>query len=135
VAATIALCLFTLATVHFYWALCCMEGRPLLVPEIDGKPVYTPRNTDCLDVGSALMLACVIVAVRGELLHSPMPAAWTDTSTFAIGAVLVARAIGDFRYVGFFKRVRDTPFAEWDTRLFSPVSLLLGVATLWVAFH
>ena len=35
--------------------------------------------------------------------------------------------------VGFFKRVRDTEFAEWDTRLFSPVSFLLGLGTLWIA--
>ncbi|MFN2425797.1 MAG: DUF3995 domain-containing protein [Candidatus Binatia bacterium] len=134
-AATIALCLFTLATVHFYWGLCCIDGRPMLVPELDGKPAYKPRNSDYLDVASALVLACVIVAARGEVVHSPMPVAWTNTATFAVGAVLIARAIGDFRFVGFFKRVHDTRFAEWDTRLFSPVSLLLGVATLWVAVH
>jgi len=112
-----------------------MEGRPVLVPEIDGKPVYKPRNTDYLDVASALMLSCVIVAVRGDLMHSPMPETWTQTGTFAVGAVLIARAVGDFRVVGYFKKVRDTPFAEWDTRLFSPVSLMLGIATLWVAIH
>jgi hypothetical protein len=133
VAGTIALCLFMLAAVHFYWGLRSMEGHAVLVPELDGRPVYTPRNSDFLDIAAALVLACVIVAVRGKVLHSPMPETWTNLGAFAVGLVLLARAIGDFRYVGFFKRVRDTPFAEWDTRLFSPVSLLLGAATLWVA--
>ena len=132
-AATIALSLFAIAVVHFYWGLLCMEGEAVLVPEHEGQPVYTPRNSDFLDVAAALVLACVVVAARGELLHSPMPVAWTHAGTFAVGLVLLARAVGDFRYVGFFKRVRDTEFAEWDTRLFSPVSFLLGVGTLWIA--
>ena len=132
-AATIALSLFAIAIVHFYWGLLSLDGEAVLVPEHEGRPVYTPRNSDFLDVAAALILGCVVVAARGDLLHSPMPTAWTHASTFGVGLVLVARAIGDFRYVGFFKRVRDTEFAEWDTRLFSPVSFLLGVGTLWIA--
>jgi hypothetical protein len=48
--------------------------------------------------------------------------------------VLLARAIGDGRTLGFTKRVRDTAFARNDTRLFSPLCLFLavvaGLATL-----
>jgi len=134
-AGTIALCLLAIAAVHFYWALRCMEGRVVLVPEMDGRPVYSPRNTDCLDVGAALVLSCVIVAVRGGVVHSSMPEEWIQVATLSVGVVLLARAVGDFRCVGIFKRVRDTPFAEWDTRLFSPLSLLLGAATIWVAMN
>jgi catechol 2,3-dioxygenase-like lactoylglutathione lyase family enzyme len=47
--------------------------------------------------------------------------------------VFLLRAVGDFRLVGFFKRVRGTPFARWDTRLFSPLCVALGLASLWVA--
>lgn len=132
-AGTIALCLFFIAAVHFYWGLRSMDGATVLVPELDGRPVYSPRNTDFLDVTAALLLACVVVAARGELVRSPLPPAWITAGTYAVGAALLARAVGDFRYVGFFKRVRGTAFAEWDTRLFSPVSLLLGLATVWVA--
>jgi hypothetical protein len=43
------------------------------------------------------------------------------------------RAIGERRYVGFFKRVRGTTFAWWDTRVFSPLcaALSLGYLLLW----
>ncbi len=132
-AATIALSLFVIALVHFYWGLLRIEGEAVLVPEHEGRPVYAPTNTECLDVAATLVLACVIVAARGDLLRSPMPEAWTHAGTFAVAVVLLARAVGDFRYVGFFKRVRDTEFAEWDTRLFSPVSFLLGAGTFWLA--
>jgi hypothetical protein len=136
VAGIIALSLFLIAAWHVYWALRRMDGHAVLVPEFEGKPVYEPRHTECLDVAAALALSCVIVAVRGGgVPHSPMPEAWIQTGTVAVGVALVARAVGDFRFVGIFKRVRDTQFAEWDTRLFSPVSMLLGIATLWVALN
>jgi hypothetical protein len=44
-----------------------------------------------------------------------------------MSAVLFLRAVGDFRAVGFSKRVRDTRFAWWDTRLFSPLCLAMAV--------
>jgi hypothetical protein len=52
----------------------------------------------------------------------------------AVLAVLFAgRAIGERRYVGFFKRVRGTVFAWWDTRVFSPLcaALSIGYLLLW----
>ena len=47
-------------------------------------------------------------------------------STTRLGHAL--RAIGDFRYVGFFKRVRDSSFARLDTLAYSP--LCAGLAVL-----
>jgi hypothetical protein len=135
VAAIIALSLFAIAIVHFCWGIASMEEEAVLASEYEDQSLAAPTNTECLDVAAALILASVIVAARGELLRSPMPEAWTHIGAFAVGTVLIARGIGDFRYVGFFKRVRDTAFAEWDTRLFSPISFLLGVATLWLAVH
>jgi hypothetical protein len=42
------------------------------------------------------------------------------------------RAIGDFRYVGFFKRIRDSKFARLDTLAYSPLcaalAVLIGIA-------
>ena len=40
------------------------------------------------------------------------------TSGYAEGQLVTQqRAVGDFRYVGLFKRVRGTPFAALDGRL------------------
>ncbi len=49
------------------------------------------------------------------------------------GGVFLLRAVGDFRYMGFFKRVRGTRFARWDTWLFSPLILFLGLACTAIA--
>jgi hypothetical protein len=43
------------------------------------------------------------------------------------------RAIGDFRLVGVFKRIRGTPFAWWDSRLFVPLCCFIALGTAVVA--
>ena len=47
--------------------------------------------------------------------------------------MFAARAIGERRYVGFFKRVRTTEFAWWDTRVYSPLcaGISVGYFALW----
>jgi hypothetical protein len=52
-----------------------------------------------------------------------------------MGLVFLVRAVGEFKLVGFFKRVRGTSFARWDTWLFSPLCLGISFAALWLALH
>lgn len=40
----------------------------------------------------------------------------------------IVRAIGDFKYVGFFKKIYNSSFASLDTRYFSPLILVLGIS-------
>jgi Protein of unknown function (DUF3995) len=54
---------------------------------------------------------------------------------FFIAFVFLARAIGDFKYAGFFKKVKGTPFAKNDSRFYSPLCLFLSVSTSWLAFQ
>jgi uncharacterized membrane protein SpoIIM required for sporulation len=48
-------------------------------------------------------------------------------TAWLIAAVFALRAIGDFRYVGFFKRIRDTRFARLDTLAYWPLCAVLAV--------
>src|SRR5690349_4810330 len=118
---------------HVYWAVEGIDSPAVVIPHVDGKPSFIPDARDCYAVAAALALSCILVTTRAGLLRSPMPEAWTQLGTIAVGAVFALRAVGDFHTLGFFKRVRGTTFAEWDTRLFSPLCLLVGLATLWIA--
>ncbi len=132
-AVAVGLVLGALALLHVYWGVGGMSGLSVAVPEVDGRPVFTPSRLSCFAVAAALLLAAFLVLSRGGAVASPLPPAWTEVGAAGVGAVFVLRAIGDFHLVGFFKRVRGTAFARWDTRLFSPLSLAIGVASLWVA--
>jgi hypothetical protein len=54
---------------------------------------------------------------------------------YPLAIVLIIRAIGDFKYVGFFKRIKNTPFARYDTQYYAPLCLYLGLSTLLILYH
>jgi hypothetical protein len=105
-----------LALLHFYWAARGVGANNAAIPHIDGKPAFKPSRAATMAVGLVLLATSAIVLLQVQLLIA------------GAAAVLVLRAIGDFRLVGFFKRVRETRFARLDTLLYSPLCLALGAA-------
>jgi hypothetical protein len=55
--------------------------------------------------------------------------------SYALALGLAARAVGEFKYVGFFKRVRGSRFATLDTWIYSPLCLLLAAGVAYVAWR
>lgn len=122
---------------HLYWAMGGRVGADTVIPRRPaaegGEPLFHPSPLGTFSV--ALFLGEVIglsVAV-GRGADITLPWAWARLLLAVCGLVFVVRAIGEFRYVGFFKRIKDSRFAYWDTRLFSPVVLLMGLACLVLA--
>lgn len=118
-----------LAGAHFYWAAGGGSALDGFVPTDAGRPVLTPGPLASIAVGVALLAAALVVACRAGLLCAGLPAWMARIGIWVLAAVFAGRAVGDFRYVGFFKRVRDTRFARRDTRLFSPLCAVIAVAT------
>jgi hypothetical protein len=65
-------------------------------------------------------------------LQFPLGAGALRVLGYALALLFLARAIGDFRLVGFFKRLRGTRFASLDTRYYSPLCLGLALGVLWL---
>ena len=133
----VALGLGAVVAFHLYWAGGGRRGADAVIPRRPraqgGAPLFAPSPLGTLLV--AMFLAGVL-GLAGVVQHGAdvmLPWAWTRGMLAACGLVFVARAIGEFRYVGFFKRVKDSPFAYWDTRLFSPFILVVGIACLLIA--
>jgi hypothetical protein len=72
-------------------------------------------------------------AATAGLVEVGLPVRVLSWSCYALALGLVARAVGEFKYVGFFKRVRGSRFARLDTLLYSPLCLLLAVGVTLVA--
>ena len=120
---TSAAVLVLLSAIHVYWAFGGELGTAAVVPTVDGKPRLTPSTGATLIV--ALLLATAACLVLGGVLEWD-PRALFRIGSAGVGVVLLSRAIGGRRYSGFFKRVRDTPFARRDTFVYSPLCLLLA---------
>ena len=121
-----------LAVLHLWWARGLSIGASA-VPEVDGRPLFRPGPVGCIAVAALLAWSGWIVLERAGLLGPHMPGWMVRAGAWVIALVLLARAIGEFRYVGFFKRVTGTAFATNDTRYYSPLALLLGVASAVIA--
>jgi hypothetical protein len=133
VAIALSLVLVSLAAAHVYWAaLATAPGRGF-VPESGGKPLFTPSRAVTLAVAAALLVAAYVAASRGALFHPAPRGSITHWLALAAALAFLLRAVGEFRYVGFFKRHRGTRFAYLDTWLFSPLCVAIGAAFLFVA--
>jgi len=131
-----ALVLAALGAVHVYWAARGAAAGSGAIPEVDGKPLFRPGRLATLGVAGALFVAAAVVLGRlGQLAGLGVPPAVFGLASWGLTAVLFARAIGDFRYVGFFKRVRGTRFARLDSAVFSPLVLALALGCAAAAWE
>jgi hypothetical protein len=122
-----------LGLVHFYWAVGPRIGQSAVVPSVDGKPVFQPTTFATVAVAVALFGAAAIVAIRVGILSVPSLTFLALIGCWALAAIFGLRAIGDFRYVGFFKRVTGSPFARADTLFYSPLCAVLALSVAAVA--
>jgi hypothetical protein len=86
-----------------------------------------------LAVAFLLAVAGILVLERAGLGPGMVAPAIRRWGTWGVAAALTLRAVGDFNHVGFFKRRKTTAFARLDTRLYSPLALLLGLGAGLVA--
>jgi len=124
-----------LSLLHGYWALGGRWGSAYTVPTINGRRSFDPSPLATWMICGLLALAMIIVVGKsGWIAPGPLPVLF-DVGVWGLGFVFVLRAVGNLRTFGFFKTVKGTPFADWDTWFYSPLCLLLallaaGLATL-----
>ncbi|MED1722336.1 DUF3995 domain-containing protein [Brevibacillus parabrevis] len=127
-----AIILAVLSLLHVYWAFGGRWGSTAAIPVTahDSRPLFRPGKIGTLIVAGLLLFAdYLLLAQSGYLAPLIAPALIQWGCIFGTAAFFL-RAVGDFRYVGFFKKVRHTVFGRQDTRLFTPLCLWLGMAFL-----
>ena len=124
----------TLSLWHLYWLLGGCVGLDATIPEVDGKPVFQPSAVATFVVAVVLALCAVLLAATAGLVPLPVSHTVLAWLTRALAFILLLRAIGDFRLVGFFKQIRGTRFARLDTAVYSPLCLLLAIGSSIVGF-
>jgi len=119
--------LLFLSLLHVYWLLTGTSGLSAVIPEVDGKPAFVPGRPATAAVAVLLLVASGLCAAQAELFEmsaSPLSRA----GVWVLMVVFLLRGLGDFRWVGVFKRVRGTRFARLDSWVYSP--LCLGISLL-----
>lgn len=135
-----------LGLVHVYWALGGRLGLQAALPQLPvppgwqqhGEPqmvnAFAPRRGTTLAVAALLIVVGVAAGLRGGLFGAPVRHGALQAMLTAVALVMFARAVGDFRLVGFFKRIKGSAFARMDTWVYSPLCVVLGLGVGWTAF-
>lgn len=127
--------ILAISLVHFYWALGGRKWADLVFPQFAGtdKPIFTAGNW------ATILVAFIFLSFSGVIFLKTFESVfrisnhWIDIGAWVIAALFLIRAMGDFRYVGFTKTVRSTNFAAYDTKIFTPLSLTIGLMIVVMA--
>jgi hypothetical protein len=136
-AAAIAIIAFA-ACFHLHWALGGRRGFGVSLPQRpDGEPVLRHLlhwwRPAALGVALGLVLLGAMVLAKTVPLDHGFDPALIDLLLLGTGIAFVARALVPNRFVGFFKRLRSTRWARYDTLLYSPLFLVLGLCLVVLA--
>ena len=121
--------LFVVSAIHVYWAFGGRWGGQAALPQkTGGGALFVPRMPETLTVAVLLAVIAFMLMAQAGWLSFWRAGAWTRWGCALCALVFFVRAVGDFRYIGFFKKIKSTPFADYDTRMYSPLCLVLAVA-------
>ena len=123
-----------LVGIHVYWAFGGKWGENSVIPTTNQEEkAVMPGIIPTLIVALGFLCFAFIVLVDVTEISTNMPA-WLTLiyryGLWVIAGIFILRSIGDFRYIGFFKKIKDTPFGKSDTKYFSPLCLLIGLLAL-----
>ena len=124
----LSIILTALGVLHFSWAMGGEFGFSKSLPtKENGERVLNPNKMDSVLVGIGLTAFGIFYVFHSGLATPNLPGWITRYGGWIIPIIFLLRAMGDFNYVGFFKKVRSTEFGRSDTKYFSPLCLVIGI--------
>lgn len=117
-----------ISILHFYWVFGGKKGLNKALPTDEkGKRIFSPGKIETSVVALGLLVFAFYYSLKIPLLETEFPKFIIDSGGWIISSIFILRAIGDFKYVGFFKRIKNTEFGEFDSKYFSTLSLSIGI--------
>jgi membrane protease YdiL (CAAX protease family) len=119
---------------HLYWGCGGRVGSAVALPQrADGTRVFQPSPAGAILVALFLVGVLVLVLALAGVASLPIPPRWLRIGAMLLSMLFLARALSWYRYVGFFKSIRNTRFAKYDTWMYCPLCLLLSLGLMAAA--
>jgi hypothetical protein len=127
----LVLIFISISSLHIYWAAGGRWAIDSVVPTNEqGKRMLKTGVASCLVVAIGLLMFATYYLAQSGFIHVELPRIISNAGGWIISSIFLLRAIGDFKYVGFTKKINDTTFARLDTAYFAKLCLL--IATLGI---
>jgi hypothetical protein len=117
-----------LSAIHFYWCFGGRWGSQAVFPTKDShtKPDM-PGRVPTFIVAMGLLLTGLFILLKAGFFTLSIPIWLDEYGLWIIAGIFILRAIGEFNYIGFFKKIKATDFGKNDTRYYSPLCLAIGI--------
>lgn len=126
----------SISIIHFYWVFGGKRGLNKALPtDEEGKRVLNPGKIETSIVGFGLLFFAFYYSKKIGILEIALPKLIVDYCGWVISSIFIIRAIGEFKYIGFFKKIKHTEFGELDTKYFSILSLIIGIIGILIEIN
>ena len=122
-----------LSILHFYWAI---GGRlwydAVLPTSSNGLNRLDPGTFAAFLIAFGLLMLALITAGNLGLMDRYIKKKYFRFGALIIAIIFLLRAIGDFKFIGFFKKIKETRFGINDTHIFSPLCLFISLLSILI---
>ncbi len=120
-----------LSSIHFYWAFGGKWGTEGVYPsKTDGSPMRPPSILATLIVAIGLLSFAAFYLIKAGYIAVQLPLWLNKNGLWILTGIFILRTIGEFNYLGFFKKVKNTKFAINDTKYYAPLCMIIALLTL-----
>jgi hypothetical protein len=120
---------------HFYWGFGGKFGSSSVIPtKNDSDLTFKPGKIATILVAFVFLAVALFPLIESKWINIQLPEILINYGYWFLGAVLILRSIGEFKYVRLFKKVKNTAFAKNDTKYYTPLCLSLVIIITLILF-
>jgi len=122
--------LLFIAAIHAYWTVGGKRWLTAAIPVEDGRPAFLPTPAATFTISFGALLAAMVIPGSAGMYTDPQPEALYQWTPWVLAVIFGLRAMGDFRYMGLFRRIGQSRFATWDANFYTPFSIIMCLAAI-----
>ena len=135
IAGLLCIIFLILAAIHVNWGFGGKFGFDGALPtDLEGKRLMNPGRMASMIVGIVLLGFAIFYLYILGMFPLYLPDWLATLLLWFIPTIFIIRAVGDLKYVGFFKKIKQTKFGKLDSMFYSPLCLIIGVFGLIIAY-
>jgi len=120
-----------LSLLHFYWGAGGKWWLDNSLPiDIENENIKYPSSGLTYLVAIGLLFFAMNIACFSNLIVCPFPIHLSKYVVYVLALILILRVVGDFKYFGLFRKVKNTTFAKYDVLIYTPLCLALFILTI-----